>query len=61
MIVEVMYDMRFFLLILFVGIMAFSDSFLAVSFANPANTDGRFAKGFIEAILYTYTMILGDM
>jgi hypothetical protein len=59
MIVEVMYDMRSFLLILLVSIIAFSDSFLAISMANTE--DLRFTNGYIDSNIYTYRMILGDM
>jgi len=59
MIIEVMYDMRFFLLILLVSIAAFSDTFLAISMVNT--TTLRFTDGFVDSNIYTYRMILGDM
>jgi hypothetical protein len=53
MLMDVMYDMRFFLLILAIGIVAFSDSYLAISMSNI--DDNRFVSGFGESVFYTYT------
>jgi len=60
MIVDVMKDMIAFLLILLIALIAFVDTFLALSMANPAD-DGRFTFGFIDSLIYTYKMVLGDM
>jgi hypothetical protein len=58
MIFEVIYDMRFFFLVLFVTITAFSDSFLSISLANEG--EHVFVDNLPNAIVYTYRMILGD-
>ena len=59
MIISVIYDMRYFLLILFIGMIAFSDAMLALSLANEEEGD-KFYKGFIDSVLRTYLLILGD-
>ncbi|CDW83593.1 UNKNOWN [Stylonychia lemnae] len=59
MIFEVVSDMRYFFIVLLVTIIAFGDSFLKIANANP-DQEKRFTSGFIDSIIYTYKMILGD-
>jgi hypothetical protein len=59
MIIEVVMDMKAFLLVWCISILAFSDSFLGLSMAN--RDDNQFINGgFIEAFTFTYRLILGD-
>ena len=58
MIFEVIKDMRYFFLVLLLTIIAFGDSFLSISYGNKE--DDRFTTGFVDSIIYTYRMILGD-
>lgn len=59
MIIEVVLDMKAFMLVWMISILAFSDSFLGLSLANPP--DQRFIqKGFLDAFTFTYRLILGD-
>jgi hypothetical protein len=67
MIVEVIKDMKNFFLVLFITIAAFGDAFLRISLANKitvdesgAEVDNIFTKDFIDSIIYTYRMVLGD-
>jgi hypothetical protein len=64
MIVEVMKDMRVFLLLLLITILAFGDSFLRLSLGNPPaedDSDPYFSgTNFIGSVLFAYRMILGD-
>lgn len=60
MIVEVVKDMRHFFTVLFITIAAFGDSFLTLSYGNPADSEDRFVSGFTDSLIYTYRMILGD-
>ncbi len=61
-------DMRHFLFVLIIGIVAFGDSFLSIARGNPEMIMGdageesnpaRFTTGFVNSIIYTYTVILG--
>lgn len=58
MIFEVIKDMRYFFLVLLLTIIAFGDSLLSISYGNQESE--RFTTGFIDSIIYTYRMILGD-
>ena len=64
MIFEVVKDMRSFFLILFITIAAFGDSFVRISKANVYSDDAdinkQFTTGFVDSVIYTYRMILGD-
>ena len=68
MIVEVVYDMRNFFLVLLITIAAFGDSFLRIAVANTNYIDpdtkeetvNIFTTGFIDSMIFTYRMILGD-
>ena len=68
MIVEVVYDMRNFFLVLLITIAAFGDSFLRIAVANvnvidpdtKEETVNIFTTGFFDSMIYTYRMILGD-
>ncbi|CDW71666.1 wd-40 repeat protein [Stylonychia lemnae] len=59
MIFEVISDMRYFFIVLLITIVAFGDSFLKIANANQ-DTEKRFTTGFIDSIIFTYKMILGD-
>ena len=59
MISEVVVDMRHFFLVLFICVAAFGDSLLTLSYGNPEGED-RFIHGFVDSLIYTYRMILGD-
>jgi hypothetical protein len=57
-IIAVVLDMRYFLLILLLTIIAFGDSFRAISTSNlPQN---QFIESWWESFTYVYRMILGD-
>jgi hypothetical protein len=58
MIITVIYDMRSFLLLLFITIIAFGDSWLSISLGNVE--EEQFVHNFGEAIFFTYRVILGD-
>lgn len=57
-IVEVIFDMGIFLFVLLVVITAFGDSFLKIS--NGNDDENKFIEDFLDSILFTYTMNLGD-
>jgi len=57
MIITVIYDMRHFLLVLLVALIAFGDTFLVISLGN--DEENQFTSGFINSIIYTYCVILG--
>ena len=59
MITEVVVDMRHFFLVLSITIAAFANTFLTLAYGNPEGDD-RFINGFVESLIYTYRMILGD-
>ncbi|CDW75916.1 UNKNOWN [Stylonychia lemnae] len=58
LIILVVYDMRHFMVVLFITLVAFSDSFLTLSNGNEEND--QFVHGFYDSIIYTYRIILGD-
>ncbi len=58
MIIEVISDMKYFLFILMVTVTAIGDAMLKI--ANQNKGEERFVKGFFEAVMFTYRMILGD-
>lgn len=63
-IIEVIIDMRYFFLLLFITIAAFGDSFLRISLGNieveGEDNTAPFTYNFIDSVLFTYRMILGD-
>jgi hypothetical protein len=59
MIIEVLYDMGIFLLILLITLCAFGDSFLRLAWGNE-DPEEQFTTSFVPAVLYAYAMILGD-
>jgi hypothetical protein len=59
MITYVVYDMRYFLLILFIAILAFGDAFLSLSSANT-DDENKFVSNFLDSTVYTYKLILGE-
>lgn len=58
MISKVVYDMGAFLIVLLVALMAFADALNNLSQANIL--DDQFVSSYIDSILYTYRLILGD-
>lgn len=57
LIIDVVYDMRHFLVVLSLTIIAFGDTFYVISNGNIENS--QFVKGFLDSIMYTYLIILG--
>jgi hypothetical protein len=59
MIMQVIYDIRYFLMVLLLTIIAFGDSFKTIS--NGNDKAGRFVdKGFFGSFFFVYNMSLGD-
>lgn len=58
-ILAVIVDMKYFLLILFIAMMAFGDSFKVMSMANIEGKE-FIAGGLIESLFYTYLIGLGE-
>ena len=58
LIIVVINDMKTFLVVLFVTIIAFSDSLLTLSNGNAP--EDQFVYGFGDSIIFTYRIILGD-
>jgi hypothetical protein len=56
MIIEVVVDMKNFFLVLLIAVAAFADSLLIISL----NSETPFASSFIDSMIYTYRIILGD-
>ena len=54
----VIYDMRHFLVVLFITIVAFSDTFLTIS--NGNEPEDQFVFSFTDSIIFTYRIVLGD-
>jgi hypothetical protein len=59
MIVYVVHDIRFFLMVLFISLIAFGDAFLSLSLANESE-ENRFVFNLLNSTIYTYRIILGD-
>lgn len=59
MVIIVISEMRIFLLILFITVIAFGDSLLKIAYGNEPGDD-QFIKSFPGAIFFTYNLILGD-
>ena len=57
LIIDVVYDMRHFLVVLSLTIIAFGDTFYVISNGNIEKS--QFVKGFLDSIMYTYLIILG--
>lgn len=51
-------DMSTFLVVLFITIVAFSDTFLTLSNGNPEHE--KFVYSFTDSIIYVYRIVLGD-
>jgi len=58
MIIDVIRDMRAFMIILLVTIIAFANSFFSISEANLE--EDKFVSGFLDSIFFTYRLSLGD-
>jgi len=59
MIVVVVIDMRHFLLVLLFMIIGFGNAFLVIALGNT-NEEVIFVDSYINSILYSYRMVLGD-
>jgi len=59
MIIEVIIDMKSFLTVLVIIILAFALPFMVLAFANE-NEDDQFVGGFMSAFKYTYLIGLGE-
>lgn len=64
-IIEVCVDMRHFLLIMFLTMVAFGDAMRSISTSNEdipdeSNNSSQFVGSYIDSITYTYRMVLGD-
>lgn len=60
LIILVVYDMRHFLIVLFITLVAFGDTFLTISNGNNEVGTQPFVSGFWDSIIYTYLIILGS-
>lgn len=70
MITQVIFDIKYFLLVLLLTIVAFGDAFKTISQGNPALTQAQIdagepelrfvADGFFGSFFYVYNMCLGD-
>ena len=64
MIVTVIVSMKYFFLVLAVTIIGFGNAFLVIAMGNPKYEDEennpRFIGGFMESMLFSYRMVLGD-
>lgn len=58
MLIVVMTDMSTFMVVLFITIVAFSDTFLTLSNGNEEHD--KFVFSFTDSIIYVYRIILGD-
>jgi hypothetical protein len=58
LIILVISDMKDFLVVLFITIVAFSDALLTISLGNKE--EDRFVTDFTDSIIYTYRIVLGD-
>lgn len=58
MLIEVVKDMRYFILVLLITIIAFANSYFTISRAN--DDENEFASTYIDALLYSYEMALGN-
>ena len=58
-IVQISYDIRYFILILAIGSVAFGSSFFVLSH-NTEKQEDRFIGSFFEGIVYSYQISFGD-
>lgn len=64
-IIEVCVDMRHFLLIMFLTMVAFGDAMRSISTSNEdvldeSGNSSQFVGSYVDSITYTYRMVLGD-
>ena len=67
-IIEVIVDMRFFLMILLLTFVAFGDAMKSISSSNPPDSvdelgnviQYQFIKSWFEGVMFVYRMVLGD-
>lgn len=57
-IVEISSDIKYFLAVLWIGVVGFGVSFFVLS--NNNDDDKQFIDGFLESILYSYRITIGD-
>ena len=55
---QVIFDMRYFFLVLLITIFAFGDSMMKLALAN--GDKNHIGSSFIDSTIYTYRMIIGD-
>lgn len=60
MIIEVIFDMKVFFIVLVIVLCAFGDAFLSLSNGNASKELHFAGNSFAEALLYSYRMSLGD-
>lgn len=60
MIIEVIFDMKVFFIVLVIVLCAFGDAFLSLSNGNASDELHFAGHSFAEALLYSYRMSLGD-
>ena len=59
MIIRVIIDMIPFMIVLFIGIIAFGNAFLIIALSNKEEED-VFVTGLVNSIVYVYMLSLGD-
>lgn len=59
MIIQVVVDMRIFLVVLCIIFFGFADAFVTLSLGTE-NEDDRYVNNFSESLVYTYRIGLGD-
>ena len=58
MLIEVIIDMRYFMVVLIITIVAFGNSYYTISEANDA--DNKFLNSWVQAILFSYELAIGN-
>jgi len=58
MIIQISFDIRYFIMVFFIAVIGFGNGLYILSENNPPDTE--FTKGFVDAILQVYRMALGD-
>lgn len=56
--IQVMFDMRIFLVVLFIIFFGFADAFATLS--TGSDKDAQYVDGFMDSLVYTYRVGLGD-
>jgi len=61
MIVEMLFDIKIFLLIFFIGIFAFANFYFVLDKGNPEKVIGFKEASYINTVIYTYLQALGEL